>query len=147
MESTADLLSCQILAFYPNSLNKIKWSTELTCIGYLCTALKYSSITNREWHFLKRFLYFRESVCVRKQGDRQREGWKRIFKQTLYWMWSWTWDSISRAQDHDLNWNQESDAQSTEQPRCLPRMKFKNSIPLSSIHLIFFFQEEFINLC
>lgn len=47
------------------------------------------------------------------EGQRRREN----LKQTDEWMHGPTWGSVPWPWDHDLNWNQESDAYLTVQPR------------------------------
>ena len=64
--------------------------------------------------FFKGFIYLFEREKAGVVGV-QRE---RETNQTPCWVWSPAWGSISGPRDHDLSWNQESEAQPTEPPKC-----------------------------
>lgn len=87
-----------------------------------CTQGKYKRANSSLQGFLERVLFIWERVCDRKQEkaskQREAEGERKSLKQTPYWGWGLTWGSIPQLQDHDLSWNQETDAQLTEPLRC-----------------------------
>ena len=69
------------------------------------------SKTDSSEHTVFCFVLFLE----RKRGGAKRE--RKNCKQAPCSAWNPTWGSISGPWDHDLSWNQESDAQPTEPPR------------------------------
>ena len=67
--------------------------------------------------------FFWERERERENGESAQVGWRaererETPKQTPCWTWSLMWGLIPQPQDHDPRWNQESDTQSTELPRC-----------------------------
>ena len=65
------------------------------------------------FYFLKIYWFILERVNKSEQKEEQKN-----LEQTPSWAQSLMWDLISQPWGHDLSWNQESDTQPTEPPRC-----------------------------
>ena len=88
-------------------------STLCTQIGKKSWQWDYSELLVWIDHFLKIFIYLRQRETVQEGGGAEREG-----QVNSFWAWGPTWGAIAQPWDHDLSWNQESDAQPTETARC-----------------------------
>ena len=87
------------------------------CLGVKRSQVLVHATIWVNFFFKKRFWLFMWETEHKWGGGWQRERERDKLLQTPCWVWSPTRGSISQPWDHDLLWNQESDAQPTEPPR------------------------------
>ena len=69
--------------------------------------------------FLSLFIWDRECACTSKEGTEREKDRENPKQAPCYQHRAWRWVRSHEVWYHDLSWNQESDAQPTEPPRCL----------------------------